>query len=128
MKFTITTENLRQALRCVVYAAAKPKDSKAFLACVRIAIVDGGVDFVATNGSWLARWREPAVDIEGGDTIDAISITVDTAKRITKMAAMRVASSVEINLSACTLRVLEDVVVLDTVTATFPAYNMVIPS
>jgi DNA-binding transcriptional LysR family regulator len=120
MRVTVPASSLHVALRAVSYAAAKK--SKPRLACVRLAVVDGALDVVATNGDWLARWREPAITCDG-DGASAMSITLASAKVLIAMCAAR--DALVLDFDAC----LASGVQLYTLDPSeYPAYLAVIPA
>lgn len=127
MKVRIAANTLRSALQATAHAALKPSkdDRREHLACVRLAVVDGALDVVATNGSWLARWREPGVDVECGGR-GAVSVTSAGAKALAAALVAYGALPVEIDFDA--LRVGDAPIATLGPDAPYPQYDIVIPS
>ncbi len=57
--FTITQKALKELIRHVNFAAAKQEETRAILTGVLIALKDGIVEFIATDGRRLAKMKEP---------------------------------------------------------------------
>ncbi len=85
MRVTIPRSTLHAALSAVRFAMAG--DDLPHIRGIRLAARPrdtplASLDVVATNGCWLARYRERGVDCDGGG-VDAVTIAAATAAALT---------------------------------------------